>query len=54
MAVLAGDVGGTKTVVALFENGPRGPESLAEATFEEAHRDRAPSLSGPGAVRSRD
>ena len=26
----------------------------AEAAFEEAHRDRAPSLSGPGAVRSRD
>jgi glucokinase len=34
MTILAGDIGGTKTVIALFESNSDGLESLAETTFE--------------------
>jgi glucokinase len=34
--ILAGDVGGTKTVVALFENGSAGLRSVRDATFPSA------------------
>jgi glucokinase len=36
MSILAGDIGGTKTRLALFEEGPRGPVAVVEHTFVSA------------------